>query len=89
MALSVYCIACLCMVLACLPNHIAIMQDPYRCPRAQMSHAERLLALHVDYHLHIHVAHVQMDLGPGMAAGKAHLLDDVIGALTEAAQPAR
>ena len=33
-----------------------------------------------DYHLHVHVAHVQLDGGAGMAAGKAHLLDDVIGA---------
>ncbi len=33
-----------------------------------------------DYHLHVHVAHVHVDGGQGMAAGKAHLLDDVIGA---------
>lgn len=25
--------------------------------------------------------HVKVDTGPGMAAGKAHLLDDVIGKL--------
>ena len=33
-----------------------------------------------DYHLHVHVAHVDLDGGQGMAVGKAHLLDDVIGA---------
>jgi hypothetical protein len=37
-------------------------------------------ACNADYHLHVHVAHVHMDGGQGMAAGKAHLLDDVIGA---------
>ena len=39
-----------------------------------------ICCLRADYHLHVHVAHVRLDLGPGMAAGKAHLLDDVIGA---------
>ena len=44
-----------------------------------------LLSLRADYHLHVHVTHMHMDLGPGMAAGKAHLLDDVIGAPSNAA----
>lgn len=30
------------------------------------------------YHLHVHFMHVNVDAGAGMAAGKAHLLDDVI-----------
>ena len=30
------------------------------------------------YHLHIHFCHVRFE-GPGMAAGKAHLLADIIG----------
>lgn len=32
------------------------------------------------YHLHVHFVHVKHDAGAGMAAGKAHLLSDVIGA---------
>ena len=31
------------------------------------------------YHLHVHFIHVSVDVGAGMAVGKAHLLDDVIG----------
>ena len=31
------------------------------------------------YHLHVHFLHVKYDAGAGMAAGKAHLLNDVIG----------
>ena len=31
------------------------------------------------YHLHVHFLHVKHDAGMGMAAGKAHLLTDVIG----------
>ena len=31
------------------------------------------------YHLHVHFAHLQLDLGGGAAVGKAYLLDDVIG----------
>ena len=31
------------------------------------------------YHLHVHFMHVNVDAGAGMAAGKAHLLDDIIG----------
>ena len=31
------------------------------------------------YHLHVHFMHLKVDAGAGMAAGKAHLLDDVIG----------
>ena len=31
------------------------------------------------YHLHMHFLHVGCDAEAGMAAGKAHLLDDVIG----------
>ena len=31
------------------------------------------------YHLHVHFVHLSVDAGAGMAAGKAHLLDDVIG----------
>lgn len=31
------------------------------------------------YHLHVHFMHLCVDAGAGMAAGKAHLLDDVIG----------
>ena len=31
------------------------------------------------YHLHMHFLHIKCDAGAGMAAGKAHLLDDVIG----------
>jgi hypothetical protein len=31
------------------------------------------------YHLHVHFMHVKHDAGAGMAAGKAHLLDDLIG----------
>ncbi len=31
------------------------------------------------YHLHVHFMHINVDAGAGMAAGKAHLLDDVIG----------
>ena len=34
------------------------------------------------YHLHVHFMHVSVDAGAGMAAGKAHLLDDVIGKST-------
>ncbi|DBB15781.1 hypothetical protein WJX82_005294 [Trebouxia sp. C0006] len=30
------------------------------------------------YHLHVHFIHVSVDVGAGMAVGKAHLLDDVI-----------
>lgn len=30
------------------------------------------------YHLHVHFMHINVDAGAGMAAGKAHLLDDVI-----------
>ncbi|KAL3145883.1 hypothetical protein ABBQ38_015253 [Trebouxia sp. C0009 RCD-2024] len=30
------------------------------------------------YHLHVHFMHLSVDAGAGMAAGKAHLLDDVI-----------
>ena len=33
------------------------------------------------YHFHVHIMHVSVDAGAGMAAGKAHLLDDVIGKL--------
>lgn len=32
------------------------------------------------YHLHVHFLHVKYDAGPGMAVGKAHLLNDIIGA---------
>lgn len=31
------------------------------------------------YHLHVHFMHTKHDAGAGMAAGKAHLLEDVIG----------
>ena len=31
------------------------------------------------YHLHVHFMHLNVDAGAGMAAGKAHLLDDVVG----------
>lgn len=31
------------------------------------------------YHLHVHFMHLNVDAGAGMAAGKAHLLDEVIG----------
>ena len=31
------------------------------------------------YHLHVHFMHLSVDAGAGMAVGKAHLLDDVIG----------
>ena len=31
------------------------------------------------YHFHVHIMHINVDFGPGMAAGKAHLLDDIIG----------
>jgi m7GpppX diphosphatase len=30
------------------------------------------------YHFHLHITHLQLDEGHGMAAGKAHLLEDVI-----------
>lgn len=30
------------------------------------------------YHFHVHIMHVGVDAGAGMAAGKAHLLEDVI-----------
>jgi m7GpppX diphosphatase len=30
------------------------------------------------YHFHLHFTHLQLDEGHGMAAGKAHLLEDVI-----------
>ncbi|EIE20512.1 scavenger mRNA decapping enzyme, partial [Coccomyxa subellipsoidea C-169] len=30
------------------------------------------------YHLHVHFLHVKFDAGAGMAAGKAHLLNDII-----------
>lgn len=33
------------------------------------------------YHFHVHIMHISVDCGAGMAAGKAHLLDDVIGKL--------
>jgi hypothetical protein len=32
------------------------------------------------YHFHVHFAHTSLDLGGGSAVGKAHLLDDIIGA---------
>ena len=32
------------------------------------------------YHFHVHFCHVTLAASPGMAVGKAHLLDDVIGA---------
>lgn len=32
------------------------------------------------YHLHVHFLHTKHDAGASMAAGKAHLLDDIIGA---------
>ena len=32
------------------------------------------------YHLHAHFLHVKYDVGAGMAVGKAHLLNDIIGA---------
>lgn len=31
------------------------------------------------YHFHVHLMHVKVDAGAGMAVGKAHLLDDIIG----------
>ncbi len=31
------------------------------------------------YHLHVHFVHIKHDVGLGMAAGKAHLLLDIIG----------
>jgi m7GpppX diphosphatase len=31
------------------------------------------------YHLHVHFLHIKLDAGHGMAAGKAHLLLDIIG----------
>lgn len=45
---------------------------------------ENLLRVYVHYqpsyyHLHVHFVHIKQDLGPGMAAGKAHLLLDIIG----------
>ncbi|GAQ88082.1 Scavenger mRNA decapping enzyme [Klebsormidium nitens] len=30
------------------------------------------------YHFHLHITHLQLDEGHGMAAGKAHLLEDII-----------
>lgn len=30
------------------------------------------------YHFHVHITHLQLDEGHGMAAGKAHLLEDII-----------
>lgn len=33
------------------------------------------------YHLHVHFLHVNYDAGAGMAVGKAHLLNDIIGAI--------
>lgn len=31
------------------------------------------------YHLHVHFVHVKYDAGMGMAVGKAHFLDGIIG----------
>lgn len=31
------------------------------------------------YHFHVHVCHVALAASAGMAVGKAHLLDDIIG----------
>jgi m7GpppX diphosphatase len=30
------------------------------------------------YHLHVHFAHTELDLGHGVALGHAHALDDVV-----------
>ncbi|KAK9837321.1 hypothetical protein WJX81_006094 [Elliptochloris bilobata] len=95
-AQSLYCIAlCVRRDLRCLrdlnASHLPLLHNiRSKCHQAVLdrygvgSHHLRLFIHYPPsyYHLHVHVAHVQLDGGAGMAAGKAHLLDDVIDSIT-------
>lgn len=56
---------------------LQVIQDKYGIQSGQI---RAYIHYHPSYyHLHVHFMHLSVDAGAGMAAGKAHLLDDVIG----------